>query len=110
MSESPVVDLIRAFWQEGIDAVVYDPNIHLAKMLGSNREYLQGQLPQIKDILCATIADILRESEAVVVNQNWPEFIRALEDLNGRIDVLDLVRLGEDRSPPRMPVYRGISW
>ena len=51
LRESPVVDLIRSLWQDGIDTLVCDPNINLELMLGSNREYLERQLPQIRDIL-----------------------------------------------------------
>jgi GDP-mannose 6-dehydrogenase len=79
-------------------------------MLGSNREYLERQLPQIKDILRTNIADILKESQAVVVNQNRPEFTSALQGLNGRVAVIDLVRMSEARSLAGTSVYRGLSW
>jgi GDP-mannose 6-dehydrogenase len=110
LRESPVVDLIRALWQDGIDTVVHDPDIDLATMLGSNREYLERQLPQIKNILRSNIADIIKESQAVVVNQNRPEFTSAVQGLNGRVAVIDLVRMSEGRSLAGTSVYRGLSW
>ena len=79
-------------------------------MLGSNREYLERQLPQIKDIMRPDVADTLRMSEAVVVNQNRPEFRNALKDLDGRVAVIDLVRLNEGRTLPGVSKYRGLSW
>jgi hypothetical protein len=45
-----------------------------------------------------------------VVSQNRPEFVNALQGLNGSIAVIDLVRLGKERSLPGTPNYRGISW
>jgi GDP-mannose 6-dehydrogenase len=110
LRESPIVDLIRSLWQDGIDTVVYDPDINLETMLGSNREYLERQLPQIKDIIRPDVAETLRMSEAVVVNQNRPEFRNALKDLDGRIAVIDLVRLSEGRTLPGVSKYRGLSW
>ena len=46
----------------------------------------------------------------MVVNQNRPEFTRALQGLNGRVAVIDLVRMSEGRSLTGTSVYRGISW
>ncbi len=110
LRESPVVDLIRALWQDGIDTLVCDPDIDLKTMLGSNREYLERQLPQIKDILRPDIADTLRQCQAVVVNQNRPEFAKALQGLNGNVEVIDLVRMSKERSLPGITKYRGLSW
>ena len=105
-----MVDLIRALWQDGIDTLVCDPDIDLKTMLGSNREYLERQLPQIKDILRPDIADTLRQCQAVVVNQNRPEFAKALQGLNGNVEVIDLVRMSKERSLPGITKYRGLSW
>jgi GDP-mannose 6-dehydrogenase len=110
LRESPVVELIRSLWQDGIDTLVCDPDINLETMLGSNRDYLERQLPQIKDILRPSIPDTLQQCQAVLVNQNRPEFRDALQGLDGRIAVIDLVRLHESRSLPGVSTYRGISW
>lgn len=110
LRESPVVELIRLLWQDGIDTLVCDPDINLETMLGSNRDYLERQLPQIKDILRPHIADTLQQCQAVLVNQNRPEFRNALQHLDGRIAVIDLVRLSEGRSLPGVSKYCGISW
>jgi GDP-mannose 6-dehydrogenase len=110
LRESPIVDLIRLLWQDGIDTLVCDPDINLDTMLGSNREYLERQLPQIKDILRSDIAVTLQQCQGIVVNQNRPEFKAALRDLDGGIPVVDLVRLSEGRSLPGTSSYRGLSW
>src|SRR6185437_489724 len=102
-------DLIRLLWQDGIDTLVCDPDINLDTMLGSNREYLERQLPQIKDILRSDIAVTLQQCQGIVVNQNRPEFKAALRDLDVGIPVVDLVRLSEGRSLPGISTYRGLS-
>ena len=110
LRESPVISLIRDLWQDGADVTVFDPDIELDKMLGSNREYLERQLPQIQKILCGSMEDALRDREIVVVNQKRPEFVNALARLNGKTVVLDLVRLVEERTVSGPFNYRGISW
>jgi GDP-mannose 6-dehydrogenase len=110
LRESPIVDLIRSLWQDGIDTLVCDPDINLDTMLGSNREYLERQLPQIKDILRTDIAATVQQSQAVVVNQNRPEFRTVLDKMDGSIAVVDLVRMDEKRSLSGITTYRGLSW
>jgi hypothetical protein len=46
----------------------------------------------------------------VVVSQKRPEFTAALQALNGRVAVLDLVRLSEDPASLGVSQYLGISW
>jgi GDP-mannose 6-dehydrogenase len=110
LRESPVISLIRNLWQDGIDVLVHDPDVQPDKMLGSNREYLERHLPQINQILCCNIADALNGCEAVVVAQKRPEFTAALQVLNGRAAVLDLVRVSEHPSLLGLSKYRGICW
>ncbi len=110
LRESPIVDLIRSLWQDGIDTLVCDPDIDLNTMHGSNREYLERQLPQIREILQSDLASTLGRCQAVVVSQNRPEFKSALQQLNGKVTVIDLVRLSENRSLPGSSKYRGLSW
>ncbi len=72
LRESPVIALIRDLWQDGLDLTVHDPDIRLEEMLGSNREYLQRQLPQIREILRERVEEGLAGCEAVVVTQRRP--------------------------------------
>ena len=109
LRESPAVELIRALWQDGIDTYVCDPDIDLETMLGSNREYLERQLPQIRSILRPSTDESLRECQAIVVNQNRPEFREVVRSLNGHVAIIDLVRLVE-KSTPNNSKYQGISW
>ena len=110
LRESPVINLIRDLWQDGVDVIVHDPDVEPDKMLGSNREYLERQLPQINQILRPQISDVMNGCEVVVVSQKRPEFKAALEHLNNQITVLDLVRLHESDSLPGVSKYKGISW
>jgi GDP-mannose 6-dehydrogenase len=90
LRESPMIYLIRHLWQSGVDVRVHDPDVQPDKMLGSNREYLERQLPQINQILSPEIAEALNKSQVVIVGQKRPEFTAALQALNGRATVLDL--------------------
>jgi GDP-mannose 6-dehydrogenase len=110
LRESPAISLIRDLWQDGVDVLVHDPDVDPDTMLGSNREYLERQLPQIREILRPRVADVLDGSQIVVVSQNRPEFTAALQTVNGHATVLDLVRLNDSPQSLGVSKYRGISW
>jgi GDP-mannose 6-dehydrogenase len=90
--------------------LIHDPDVQPETMLGSNRTYLERQLPQIHQILRPHIDEALHACHVVVVSQKRPEFTAALQTLNGRATVLDLVRLHDDPAALGLSKYRGISW
>jgi GDP-mannose 6-dehydrogenase len=95
LRESPIIGLIRDLWQDGIDVMVHDPDVVPEHMLGSNLEYLERQLPQIHRILHADIEEVLEKSQLIVVTQKRPDFAARLKQINGKVTVLDLVRIAE---------------
>jgi GDP-mannose 6-dehydrogenase len=110
LRESAVIPLIRDLWQDGVNVRVYDPDVDPEKMLGSNLDYLERQLPQIHRILGRDLDEILATSEAVIVSQKRAEFVVALQAMNSKAAVLDLVRLDNERTLPGVNRYQGISW
>jgi GDP-mannose 6-dehydrogenase len=97
LRESPVISLIEALWRDGIDINVYDPDVRLEEMFGSNREYMERHMPQIPRILRESLDDALEGRQAVIVTQKRPEFRLAVQTLPGKIAVLDLVGLLKSR-------------
>jgi GDP-mannose 6-dehydrogenase len=79
LRESPVLHLIRQLWQDGIDVLVHDPDVVPEEMLGANREYLERQLPQIREILRPRLEDALRDRDLVLITQDRPAFREAVE-------------------------------
>ena len=94
LRESPIIELIRNLWQDGIDVMVHDPDVQPEQMLGSNLEYLERQLPQIHRILRDDVNEVLEKSQVIIVGQKRPEFTSIVRELDGKVIVLDLVHLG----------------
>ncbi|MGK7917712.1 MAG: UDP-glucose/GDP-mannose dehydrogenase family protein [Prochloraceae cyanobacterium] len=99
LRESPVITLINALWRDGFDLRVYDPDVQLEEIMGSNREYIERQLPQIDKICCRSLDEALTSSQAVILTQNRLEFAEAVEDLPPHVAVIDLVRPHLARQP-----------
>ena len=110
LRESPMIGLVRDLWQDGIDVMVYDPDVQPEEMLGSNREYLERQLPQIHQVLRTDLNEVLEKSQIVVVGQKRPEFTARLNELDGQVTILDLVRMDENRASTKTAKYQGMSW
>lgn len=108
LRESPIISLIRQLWQDGLDILVHDPDVRLDEMLGSNKRYLERQLPQIHDIFRPSLTETLADAQLLIVSQRRPEFIAAVENAPPDVAVLDLVRLFA--TPPAQSNYQGIVW
>lgn len=109
LRESPLVSLVDALWRDGYDVSVFDPDVRLDRMVGSNREFVARQLPQIAEVLRPTLEDALADTELVIVGQRRKEFTEAVSRLSG-IRVLDLVRISDDPAPTMSAEYAGLSW
>jgi GDP-mannose 6-dehydrogenase len=108
LRESPVIALIQALWRDGVDITVYDPDIQLDEMIGSNREYTERQLPQIKKILKHSAEEALRHAQAIVITQKRPEFREIVTHTN--LPILDMVRLDQNMASDPNRRYLGLSW
>jgi GDP-mannose 6-dehydrogenase len=71
---------------------VYDADIQdLSTMLGSNREYLERQLPQVHWVFRTDMAEVINECDAIILTQHRPEFEAAIQELAADKPLLDLV-------------------
>lgn len=94
LRESPLVTLAEQLIGKGMQLSVYDPEVHLAKLLGANRRYIENHLPHIGELLQADIRQVIAESEVLVLGLTGQQVFDAVA-ANVRADqwVLDLVNM-----------------
>ena len=94
LRESPLVTLAEHLIGKGMQLSIYDPEVHLARLIGANRRYIETHLPHIGQLLRADIAEVIAESEVLVVGLTGADVSKALAT-QCRSDqfVLDLVNL-----------------
>jgi GDP-mannose 6-dehydrogenase len=94
LRESPLVSLAEQLIGKGMQLSIYDPEVHLAKLLGANRNFVEKHLPHIGEMLLESISDVIAQSEVLVVGLTGADVSEALVQ-HCRADqvVLDLVRL-----------------
>lgn len=92
LRESPILTLINNLWRDNFEITVFDPDVQPEKLLGSNREYLERQLPQIEKISCSTLEASLKGVQAVIISQNRSEFEAVKQLLPKDVAIINLAR------------------
>ncbi|WP_326539096.1 nucleotide sugar dehydrogenase [Pseudorhodoferax sp.] len=94
LRESPLVTLAEQLIGKGMQLSVYDPEVHLAKLLGANRRYIENHLPHIGELLQADIREVIAQSEVLVLGLTGQPVFDAVA-AHARADqwVLDLVNM-----------------
>ena len=109
LRESPLVTLAEQLIGKGMQLAIYDPEVHLAQLLGANRRFIEQHLPHIGQLVRADVAAVIAESDVLVVGLSTPEVTQALASGAGPEKlVLDLTRL-PNRGDIRARV-EGLCW
>ena len=67
LRESPSVQLIKRLLGEGCDVQVWDKDVSFGRLTGSNRQYIQEEIPHIGARLSTRLEDVLVQAEVVVI-------------------------------------------
>jgi GDP-mannose 6-dehydrogenase len=109
LRESPLVTLAEQLIGKGMQLAIYDPEVHLAQLLGSNRRYIEQHLPHIGQLVRGDMAAVMAESELLVVGLSTSEVAQTLARLlRPEQTVIDLVNLPDRAALPS--TVQGICW
>jgi GDP-mannose 6-dehydrogenase len=109
LRESPLVLMAEQFIGKGLNVLVYDPEVHLSRLLGANRRFIEQHVPHIGSLMRGEIESVIGQSEVLVVGLSDTKSFEALAR-HVREDqiVLDLVNI------PRREALRakviGLCW
>ena len=109
LRESPQVQMIKRLLGEGCQVRVWDRDVSLGRLAGSNRQYIEEVIPHIGSLLSADVEDVVRSGEVVVIatKVDKDQLSRCL----GRDQiVIDLINLASASRPASAASYQGICW
>ena len=109
LRESPQVTLVERLIGKGFNLRIYDKNVHLARLLGANRAFIESVIPHIGEILSDDMDAVLAHGDLVIVGNPAPEFRLLADRLGPQHRVLDLARI-PGLSAHLGERYRGINW
>ena len=108
LRESPLVNLVETLHGRGYDIKIYDQNVSLSRLLGSNKAYIERELPHVSDMLCDSLEDVVGASETLIIGNPAPEFAQIVQQPPAGKQIVDLVRIvGEWKDDQH---YHGIGW
>ncbi len=109
LRESPLVMVAKRLLGEGCELRIFDPEVHLSRLLGANRSYIDANIPHLGSLLCPDIASMIDPSEVILVGLQQPALDAALQ-ARVRVDhyLIDLVNL-PNRDLLRCR-YEGVCW
>jgi GDP-mannose 6-dehydrogenase len=112
LRESPAVELAERLIGKGYDLCIYDREICLAQLHGSNRAYIDRVIPHISCLVQPALEQVIHEAEAVVVTKRLlsEEQDRLFDLLRPNQVLIDLVRLDGKRAQGFKGQYYGIAW
>jgi GDP-mannose 6-dehydrogenase len=107
LRNSPAVEVIERMMGKGAEISIYDKNVELAKLTGTNKDYIENKLPHLSKLMVANISEVIESSEVIVINNKDLDFVRALESVEDK-PIIDFVRI--DEKIRLKPLYKGINW
>jgi GDP-mannose 6-dehydrogenase len=107
LRNSPTVSIIETLLDKGCNIVIYDKNINLAKLTGTNKEYIDSRIPHLSNLMVSDPAELINECDIIVINTREPEFFNLVSDIENKI-IIDFVRIDDSILSNRN--YVGINW
>jgi GDP-mannose 6-dehydrogenase len=89
LRESPSVQLIKRLLAEGCRVQIWDQDVSLGRLVGSNRSFIEEEIPHIGALLSTNLEEVINSAEVVVVGAKTPEVNAVLVRKPGR-RVIDL--------------------
>lgn len=107
LRNSPAVAVIEALSGKGCDICIYDNNINISLLTGTNKEFINSRIPHLSSLMVSDIQKLIDTCDVIIINTKENEFIPYLMETEDKI-IIDMVRLEE--SLLNKSDYKGINW
>ena len=110
LRESPIVEVIENMIGKGFRVRIYDKYVSIARLMGSNKEYIEKEIPHLSSLMSSSVVELIDNSEVIIVGNFSDEFKEALllETKETQV-VIDLVRIIGEQDKINANYY-GICW
>jgi GDP-mannose 6-dehydrogenase len=107
LRESPLVILAERLLGKGHELLIFDRNVNLGRIFGSNKSYIEREIPHIEKLFASSIDDVVYNSEVIVIGNYDEEYAEVVKKLRNQ-HVVDFARIVEN--PSTINNYHGICW
>ena len=104
---SPSVDIVEYLIGRGYELSIYDKNVRISQLTGTNADFIAAKLPHLHEIITDDIDKVASASDVFVITNKEKEFADLPSRYPGKI-IVDLVRQYSEIDYEGN--YEGISW
>lgn len=102
---SPFVELAEYLLGKGYEIAIYDKNVNLSKLMGSNKDFIESHIPYLSHLITDDLDDVVARSETVVIAHRIAGIEHYMDQYPDK-HFIDLVRVTNRRRHN----YEGICW
>jgi len=110
LRESPQVQFVKRLLGEGCQVRIWDQDVSLGRLAGSNRQYIEEVIPHIGSLLSTDLKQVVQAAEVVILGNKSAKRQQLSQYLEPHQIVLDLVNLEISHRPDKPAAYQGICW
>ncbi|WP_159684831.1 nucleotide sugar dehydrogenase [Cognatazoarcus halotolerans] len=109
LRESPLVTLAEQLIGKGLDLLVYDPEVHLSRLLGANKSFIERHVPHIGRLIREDINEVIDNSELLIVGLSGGAVSDAVQArATAEHTIVDLAHMTDVKGV--VPNYIGLCW
>jgi GDP-mannose 6-dehydrogenase len=97
LRESPMVQLTEALIGKGLEVRIFDEQINLSMLVGSNRAYIEETIPHLASLTCSSLAEAATPAEVIVASHGLTDDLARL--LRPDQYLIDLTRMSPEIKP-----------
>jgi len=105
-----MVHLIKRLLGEGRQIKIWDRDVSMGRLVGSNREYIENEIPHIGSLLHTDLAEVIDDAEVVLIGTKAVDEDVLSELLQPEQLVIDLVNAGNPGFAVRATSCAGMCW
>jgi len=109
LRESPHVQLVKRLLGEGCNVRIWDPNVALGRLIGSNRAFIEEYIPHIGELLLDDPREVIESSEVIILGTPSIDNELLRSCITEEQSIVDLVHLDKGERMTN-DSYHGICW
>jgi GDP-mannose 6-dehydrogenase len=110
LRESSLVNLVKRLLGEGRQCRIYDEDVVLGRILGSNRQFMEETIPHVGSLLSSDLKEVIETAEVLLIGTKAVSNDKLNAYLRPGTIIIDLVHLEKSQRIQGHASYEGICW
>lgn len=107
LRNSPIVDVVEALYGKGYELSIYDKNVKISQLTGTNADFIEAKLPHLYNTISGDLDAVCSKCDVLVISNKEKEFADIPSKYPNKC-IVDLVR--QFKEIDYEGNYEGISW